>query len=110
MANQPVELHPAVKEIAAGFVLENGRMSFTDAELEKHRAALAQLKSADEKKTVLVSLVALASRLMREGKDGAAQPIVRLMQLSAEVIGDPAKAKAIFESAGLTGTPAPKKK
>jgi hypothetical protein len=109
-ANKSVELHPAVKEIAAGFLLENGRMVFSDEQLAKHSEKLKQLTSADEKKAVLVSLVSLASRLLREGKDGAAQPIVRLMELSGELLGDPVKAKAVFESAGIPGTPPPNKK
>lgn len=96
-----VELHPLVKEIAAGLALKNGQLEMTEANLAKHRNALRKLSDAGDKKLVLVSLVALAARLMREGNEASAQAVVRLMELAAELIGDVKKAQAVFESAGI---------
>ena len=103
--DQPVLLHKVVREIAADLELEEGKLEMSAGDLAKHKQRLAKITSAEEKKQVLVSLVALASRLMREGREAAAAAVARVIELAAELIGDPEQARAIFEQAGA----APKK-
>lgn len=103
--DQPVLLHKVVREIAADLELENGKLKMTSDALARHKVRLSKITTAEEKKQVLVSLVALASRLMREGREAAAAAVARVIELAAELIGDPEQARAIFEQAGA----APKK-
>jgi hypothetical protein len=94
-----VELHPAVKEIAATLVYEDGKMHLSEESFAAHRERLAALEE-NEKEEVLVSLVAFSSRLLREGKNSANQPLRKLMELAGDLIGAK-KAKAIFDNAGI---------
>lgn len=96
MADDQIQLHPTVAEIAGKLELADGKMVMTDGDSARYRARLARITAADEKKLVLVSLVALGARLMREGKEGTAPAVARLMELAAVIIGDAEKAKALF--------------
>jgi len=95
--DEGIELHPAVKAVAKDIELEDGKMLISETNVKRHRARLSVLKTPDDKKQALGSLMALAARLMREGGEGTAPAVARLMDLSAGVIGDPAKAKALFD-------------
>lgn len=106
MADDSVELHEVVKDIASRLTLDaEGRLVMSDGEYARNRAKLLQLRTPDEKKAVVVGLVALVSRLVRENKDGTQQAAAKLADLAAGVIGDPAKAKEIFGQ--VTGAPKP---
>jgi hypothetical protein len=94
-----VTLHPIVKEIAQKLELEAGRVVMSDGDLARHRASVMRLSGADDKREVLLSLVALASRLMRENKDGTSQAVERLTELAAGLIGDPEAARAVMARA-----------
>lgn len=100
MVDERVDLHPTVAEIAGKLELVNGRMVMTDGDIARYRARLARVMASDEKKLILVSLVALSARLMREGKDGTAPAVARLMELAAVIIGDADKVKALFGAVG----------
>lgn len=90
-----VQLHPLVQAIAMSFSLEHGKLAMSDDIFAAHEAMMRALQD-DEKKPVLVSLVALAARFVREGKGGADAAAEKLASLAAVVIGDAAKAKALF--------------
>ncbi len=98
MADDQVQLHPTVAEIAGKLELAaDGKMVMSDGDLARYRARLGRIAAADDKKLVLVSLVALGARLMREDRAGTAPAVARLMELAAVIIGDADKAKALFQ-------------
>lgn len=98
-AEESVTLHEVVKDIAARLELKDGRLEMSDGDLARHRARLMRVTAPEEKKDVLVSLVALGSRLMRESREGTSQAVDRLMDLTAGLIGDPVRARALFTQA-----------
>ena len=106
MADEPVSLHEVVKDIAARLRLDDaGRLEMSDSDLARNRAKLMSIKSDEEKKAVLISLVALVSRLTRESPEATTQAVERLTDLVAGLIGDPAKARAIFQPTGAAKSP-----
>ncbi len=93
-----VALHPAVKAVAKDIELVDGKMLISETNVKRHRVRLGVLKTPDDKKQAIVSLLALATRLMREGGENTAPAVARLMDLTTGLIGDPAKAKALFDN------------
>lgn len=102
MAEKTFELHEIVRDMASHLELIDGRIVMNEVELRKNRAALMKVTKAEDKKAVLVSLVALASKMMRENAEASSQVIERLIGLAAELIGDVDKARAVFAEAGAT--------
>lgn len=96
MAEEQVPLHPTVQAIAKSFVVEKGKLVMQKAVFDGHAKTMKALSNPDEKKAVLVSLMALTSRFLREGEGGADMAAETLAQLAAIIVGDPAKTKALF--------------
>jgi hypothetical protein len=96
--DEQIELHPTVIEIASKIELENGKLVMSEGDTARYRARLTRITAPSERKLVLVSLVALGARLMREADAGSAPAVARLMDLAAVLIGDAEKAKSLFSS------------
>lgn len=93
---QQVALHPLVQQIAKSFTWEGEQLQMSDATRALWLPKLAMLKDASEKKLVLVSLVALATRFSREARGNTQQAREALVAMAAEVMGDAAKARTLF--------------
>ncbi len=93
-----VALHVSVQGLASEIELHGGVLQLSDEACVRFSRRVAKLRAVEEKKAVLVSVVALASRLAREGQEAAMPAVNRLMDLAAGLIGDPSKARALFQA------------
>lgn len=93
-----VALHPTVQQLAASFTWDHEQLTMSDQTRALWENKLATLKDPAEKKLVLVSLVALGARYSREAKGNTQQAKEALMKIAAAVIGDPDKARSLFEA------------
>ena len=70
-----VALHAMVESLAEDIELEGGILRLGDEAFVRFSRRVAKLRGLEERKTVLIGVMALAARLLREGQD-AAMPVV----------------------------------
>jgi hypothetical protein len=97
MAKHAVALPNVVRDIAESVAVDaDGHLSLSPASMAHHRARLSSLASSSKKQEALISLLALSLRLRRLAPDHSTDAIGALTDLASVLVGDPARAQALF--------------